>query len=169
MRKLISHSEIVDMAKNIGAKLSTKFKDSYPVVVCVLKGATPFHSELIKHMNIDMEVDYIHVSSYVGTESTGVITFKKDLDANITNRDVIIVEDIVDTGLTLTQLEKELVKRNPKSITYVTMLDKPSKRKVEFAPDYIGATIDDLFVIGFGLDLDGKYRNLTDVYVYNED
>ena len=169
MRRLITHDEIVSMAKSIGDTLSDKYRDAYPVVVGVLKGAVPFHSELIKHMDIDMEVDYMHVSSYSGTASTGVVTFNKDIDTDILDRDVIIVEDIVDTGLTLSRLDAVLKARKPRSITYVTMLDKPSKRKVDFTPDYIGRSIDDLFVIGFGLDLDGKYRNLQDVYVYDED
>jgi len=169
MRVLVTHEEIVEISKKIGAEITEKFKDKYPVVVCVLKGGAPFHSELMKHIEIDMDADYIQVSSYSGTKSTGVITFKKDMDIDIKDRDVIIVEDIVDTGLTLTRLNEELTKRNPKSITYVTLLDKPSKRKVEFIPDIIGKTIDDLFVIGYGLDLDEKYRNLKDIYVYNQD
>ncbi|MBQ8424733.1 MAG: hypoxanthine phosphoribosyltransferase [Clostridia bacterium] len=169
MKVLISNEEIVEISKKIGAKLSEKFAGKFPVVVCVLKGAAPFHAELVKHISIDMEVDYIQVSSYIGKESTGVITFKKDLEVDITGRDVIIVEDIVDTGTTLNALTTELSKRNPNSLTFVSLLDKPSRRKMEAKADYVGKTIDDLFVIGFGLDLDQKYRNLKDVYIYDED
>ena len=169
MRVLIPHEEIVEMCKDIGAKLSKKFEGKNPIVVCVLKGACPFHSELIKHMNIDMELDYIQVSSYQGTESTGKLIIKKDLDFDIAGRDVIIVEDIVDSGNTLHTLRPILEARNPNSLTFVCMLDKPSRRKVEFEADFVGRVIDDLFVIGFGLDLDEKYRNLKDVLVYNED
>lgn len=168
MRVLISNEEIVEICKKIGKELSEKFKDKFPVVVCVLKGAEPFHAELIKHIDIDMEVDFIQVSSYLGKESTGVLTFKKDLEVDIENRDVIIVEDIVDTGVTLKTLTSELQKRNPNSITFVSLLDKPSRRKVEAKADYVGRTIDDLFVIGFGLDLDQKYRNLKDVCVLDD-
>ena len=169
MRVLITHEEIVEIAKRIGGEISEKYADKCPIVVCVLKGAAPFHSELIKHITIDMEVDYIQVSSYVGTNSTGIITFKKDLEVDIKNRDVIVVEDIVDTGITLLSLTQELNKREPKSLSFVSLLDKPSRRKVSAYADYVGKTIDDLFVIGFGLDLDQKYRNLKDIYVYNQD
>lgn len=169
MRVLVSNEEIVKISEKIGKELSEKFKDKFPVVVCVLKGAAPFHAELIKHIDIDMQVDYIQVSSYSGTESTGVIKFKKDLETDISGRDVIIVEDIVDTGMTLTTLTSELYKRNPNSITFVTLLDKPSRRKVEAKADYVGKTIDNLFVIGFGLDLDEKYRNLKDICVIEEE
>ena len=168
MKVLVSNEEIVKISKKIASELTQKFKDKFPIVVCVLKGAAPFHAELIKHIDIDMEVDYIQLSSYQGTESTGVITLKKDLESDISGRDVIIVEDIVDTGRTLTKLKSELLSRNPKSLTFVTLLDKPSRRKVNFSADYIGKTIDDLFVIGFGLDLDEKYRNLKDVCVFDE-
>ena len=169
MKVLIKHDEIVEMAQRIGAQLTSRFKGKNPLVVCVLKGACPFHSELIKHMDIDLEVDYIQVSSYQGTKSTGNVHIKRDFDQNIEGREVILVEDIVDTGVTLNALKPMLEARNPNSVTVVSMLDKPSKRKVDFVPDYIGKTIDDLFVIGFGLDLDEKYRNLKDIYVYNED
>lgn len=169
MRVLVPHSEIIEAAKKIGAELSEKFKDKFPVVVCVLKGATPFHSELIKHITTDIEIDYIQVKSYQGTKSTGNIMFKKELQADITGRDVIVVEDIVDTGLTMSSIEAEFRKKNPTSFTSVTLLDKPSRRTVDIKPDYVGKTIDDLFVIGFGLDLDEKYRNLKDIYVYDED
>ena len=169
MRLLIPNEEIVEISKKIGAEISEKFNGKFPVLVCVLKGAAPFHAELMKHISIDVEVDYIQVSSYVGQHSTGNIVFKKDLESDIKGRDVIIVEDIVDTGKTLFSLTEELEKRQPNSITFVTLLDKPSRRIVDVSADYIGKTIDDLFVIGFGLDLDQKYRNLKDIYVYNED
>ena len=169
MRVFISNDEIVKISKKIGKEISERCKGKFPVVVCVLKGAAPFHSELIKHIDIDMEVDYIQVSSYEGKNSTGQIKFKKDLETDITNRDVIIVEDIVDTGLTLLALKTELQKRNPASITFVSLLDKPSRRKYDTKADYVGKTIDDLFVIGFGLDLDQKYRNLKDIYIFDED
>ena len=169
MRLLISHDEIVKMCERIGSEITTKFKDKTPIVVCVLKGASPFHSELIKHINTDIELDFVQFSSYNGTNSTGVVTLKKDMDIDVSGRDVIVVEDIIDTGLTMKTFEDILNTRNAHSITYVTMLDKPSRRKVEFEADYVGQTIDNLFVVGFGLDLDEKLRNLNDVYVYNED
>ena len=169
MKLLISHEEIVEMCKSIGNDITTDYQGKTPLVVCVLKGACPFHSELIKHIDLPIELDYIQASSYSGTSSTGVVKLKKDLDANITGRDVILVEDIVDSGLTLSKLVKFLGQRQPNSIKVVSMLDKPSGRKVEFKADYVGREIEDLFVIGFGLDLDEKYRNLDGVYIYNQD
>lgn len=168
MKILIPHDEIVEISKSLGDKLTNKFKGKEPIVVCVLKGACPFHSELIKHIDLMLEVDYIQVSSYSGTESTGKITIKKDLEHNIAGKDVIVVEDIVDTGLTLSKLKSELLSRNPRSLTFVSLLDKPSRRKTDFKPDYTGKVIDDLFVIGFGLDLDEKYRNLKDICIFDE-
>ena len=168
MRVLIPHNEIVKMCKDIGAKITKKYQGSTPIVVCVLKGACPFHSELIKHIDLDIRVDYIQAKSYSGTTSTGKINILKDLDFDIRDRDVIIVEDIVDTGQTLSYLREELLLRNPKSLSFVTMLDKPSRRKVEFTPDFTGKVIDDLFVIGFGLDYNEQYRNLNDICVYTD-
>lgn len=165
MSVLIEYCDIVKASKKIGEVITKKFKGKELVVVCVLKGAAPFHAELIKHIDLPMETDYIQVKSYEGTESTGVITLKKDLDVDITHKNVVIVEDIVDSGRTLAWLKQALLKRNPNSLTFVTLLDKPSRRKVEFKPDYIGFTIEDLFVYGFGLDLDEKCRNLKDIYV----
>ena len=135
----------------------------------MLKGATPFHSELIKHIDTDIEVDYVQFSSYSGTNSTGKVKLKKDMDIDVTNKDVIVVEDIIDTGLTMKTFDDILKTRHAHSVTYVTLLDKPSRRELEFNADYVGRTIDNLFVVGFGLDLDEKLRNLKDIYIYNED
>lgn len=167
MKVLIPHSEIVEICKNIGKKLTDKFSGKEPVVACVLKGACPFHSELIKHINLPITLDYVQVSSYVGTESTGEINIKKDFDGDICGKDIIIAEDIIDTGVTLSKLDIELKKRNPNSITYVCLLDKPSRRKVEFNADIVGKVIDNLFVIGFGLDYNEQFRNLKDICVYD--
>ena len=169
MRLLIPHNEIVDICQNLGQTITADYAGKEPLVICVLKGACPFHSELIKHIDLPIDLDYIQVSSYSGTSSTGIVTLKKDIDSNILDRDVIIVEDIVDSGLTLSKLVELLEKRQPRSIKVVSLLDKPSKRKVDFQADYIGKEIEDLFVIGFGLDLDEKYRNLDAIYVYNQD
>lgn len=170
MRVLIKHEEIVEMCQRIGLEITKDYAGKEPLIVCVLKGSLPFHAELIKHIDLPLEIDFIQASSYNGgTETSGVVTIKKDLDCNIEGRDVVLVEDIVDSGYTLSLLTKELSKRNPKTLKVVAMLDKPSNRKVEFEADYVGKTIENLFVIGFGLDLDEKYRNLQDIYVYNED
>lgn len=168
MEVYISHDEIVEMAKRIAGEINDKFNGKNPLLVCVLKGAAAFHAELVKHIDIDVELEYIQASSYEGTKSTGVVVLKKDLDTDIYGRDVILVEDIVDTGLTMSTARAELAQRHPRSLTFVTMLDKPSRRVVEFTPDYVGRTIDDLFVFGFGLDVDEKYRHLKDICVFKE-
>ena len=170
MRVLIPHDEIVEMCKRIGGEITKDYEGKEPLIVCVLKGSLPFHAELIKHIDLPLEIDFIQASSYNGgTETSGVVTIKKDLDCNIEGRDVILVEDIVDSGYTLSLLTKELSVRKPSSLKVVSLLDKPSNRKVAFEADYVGKVIENLFVIGFGLDLDEKYRNLKDIYVYNED
>lgn len=165
MKVLVSHEEIVEIAKKMGEEITKKYTGSEIVLVCVLKGACPFHSELMKHINLDVLADYIQVKSYEGRETSGNIVIKKDLDYDISGKHVVVVEDIVDSGLTLSTLKAELEKRNPASLSFATLLNKPSRRKVEFEPDFIGKTIDNLFVYGFGLDLDEKCRNLKDIYV----
>ena len=162
---LIKHEDIVSACQKVGAAITQKYKGKELTVICVLKGAEPFHAELIKHIDLPMETDFVQVKSYEGTESTGIINLKKDIDTDISGKDIVIVEDIVDSGYTLTWLKETLSQRNPNSITVVTMLDKPSRRKTPFNPDYVCFTIDDLFVYGFGLDLDEKCRNLKDIYV----
>lgn len=167
MKVLINHDEIREICKKIGKELTLKFKGGPLIVVGVLKGACPFHSELIKYIDLAVLVDYMQVSSYVGENSSGKINIKKDLENDICGKDVVIVEDIVDTGITLSSLKCELEKRNPKSLTFISMLDKPSRRKVEFKADYVGKEIDDVFVVGFGLDYNEQYRNLKDICIYN--
>jgi len=165
MKILIKHDDIVNKTKEIAQKITQLYNGKEIIVVCVLKGAAPFHSELVKHIKLKMKLDYIQVKSYSGSETTGIITLKKDLDYDISNKDVVIVEDIIDTGNTLYWLKNTLEKRKPNSLTFVTLLDKPSRRKINFKADFSGFVIDDLFVYGFGLDLDENYRNLTDIYV----
>ena len=169
MKLLIPHTEIVDICKTLGQKINQDYNGKNPVLICVLKGAAPFHSELIKHIETDIEVDYLQVSSYKGTESTGVVTFKKDIDIDIASREVLLVEDLVDSGRTLAKLHKLFLTRGAKSVEIVTLLDKACKRVVPVDVKYVGRVIDDLFVIGFGMDLDEKYRNLKDIFIYNED
>ena len=170
MRLLISHDEIVEICRKIGYQITKDYKGKEPLVICVLKGAMPFHAELIKHIDLPIKIDFIQASSYgSGMETSGIVKIKKDLDISIEGKDIILVEDILDSGYTLSLLTKELSYRNPSSIKVVSMLDKPANRKVKFEADYVGKTIDNLFVVGFGLDLDEKFRNLKDIYVYNED
>ena len=138
-------------------------------LVCVLKGGFVFMSDLIRYMSARVTMDFIATSSYgSGTKSSGEVRFQKDLETSIEDRHVIIVEDIVDTGLTLNYLQEILRKRAPKSLSTACLLSKPSRRQVEVAVEYIGFTIEDQFVVGYGLDYAEKYRNLPYIAVLGE-
>lgn len=159
---LITHEQIVTKSKELGELITKEYTGERLVLLGLLKGCIPFLAELIKHINRDIEIDFLDVSSYHGgTASTGQIIIKKDISLDITGADVLIVEDIVDTGLTLKEVMDILKRRRPKSIDTVTLLDKPEGRTVaHITPKYIGYTIPKKFVVGFGLDYNELYRNL---------
>ncbi len=158
---LISSEEIQLRVRQLGNEISNDYKDSVPILVCILKGAYPFLADLTRCLSVDHEVDFMAVSSYDGgTQSTGVVKIEKDLKSNITNRDVILVEDIIDTGLTIDNLIDLLKTRNPRSIRVAAVVDKKIARKKDVPLHYIGFEIPNEFVIGYGLDYDEKYRNL---------
>ncbi len=160
-RVLISSEEIQLRVRQLGNEISNDYKDSIPIFVCILKGAYPFLADLTRCVSVDHEVDFMAVSSYDGgTQSSGVVKIEKDLKSNINNRDVILVEDIIDTGLTIDNLMDLLKTRNPRSIRVAALLDKKIARKKDVPLHYIGFEIPDEFVIGYGLDYDEKYRNL---------
>ncbi|MBU8869376.1 MAG: hypoxanthine phosphoribosyltransferase [Gemmatimonadales bacterium] len=145
----------------MGNEISKDYKDSTPIFICILKGAYPFLADLTRCVSVEHEVDFMAVSSYDGgTQSTGVVKIEKDLKENITNRDIILVEDIIDTGLTIAHLTELLQTRNPRSIRIAALLDKKPARVNDVPLHYIGFEIPAEFVIGFGLDYDEKYRNL---------
>lgn len=132
-----------------------------PLAVCILKGSVPFFADLIRAIPLPLETEYIALSSYgAGTASSGAVHIGKDIEADVAGRDVLIVEDIVDSGRTLAFLCGHLAARRPRSVRVVTLLDKPSRRAVPFSPDYVGFTVDDVFVVGCGMDYAGRYRNL---------
>lgn len=160
-RILITQEQIDNKVKEIGKIISKEYEGKTPLLVCILKGAVLFMSDLARNMTINVEMDFMAVSSYgVSTKSSGVVRIIKDLEATIENRDVIIVEDIIDTGLTLGYIIDLLKRRNVSTIKVVTLLDKPTHRSVDFKPDYFGFTIPDEFVVGYGLDYAEMYRNL---------
>jgi hypoxanthine phosphoribosyltransferase len=147
--------------RQLGNEISRDYPNRTPIFVCILKGAYPFLADLTRCLSIEHEVDFMAVSSYNGgTQSTGVVKIEKDLKANITDRDVVIVEDIIDTGLTIAHLEELLQTRNPRSIRVAALLDKKPARKKDVELHYVGFEIPNEFVIGYGLDYDEKYRNL---------
>ncbi|NLS44565.1 MAG: hypoxanthine phosphoribosyltransferase [Firmicutes bacterium] len=167
---LLTKEEIGEKVKELGARITDDYKDCDLVVVGILKGALMFMADLIRYIKIPVLMDFAVVSSYgVSTDTSGVVRILKDLDQPIEGRHVLIVEDIVDTGLTMHYLVRNLEARKPLSIKVCTLLDKPSRRKVEFKPDYCGFSIADKFVVGYGLDYAEYYRNLPEVGVLKEE
>ncbi|KKB35274.1 hypoxanthine phosphoribosyltransferase [Bacillus thermotolerans] len=158
---LITEEEIQAKIKDLGLQLTEEYKDKFPLVVGVLKGAMPFMSDLLKRMDTYLEMDFMDVSSYGrSTTSSGEVKIVKDLDTSVEGRDVLIIEDIIDSGLTLSYLVELFRYRKAKSIKIVTLLDKPTGRKAAIAADIIGFNVPDAFVVGYGLDYAEKYRNL---------
>ena len=167
---MISHDEIVDAAKKLGAQLAKDYQDKNPILVGVLKGSVPFMAELVKHIDTHVELDFMVVSSYHGgTSSSGVINIKKDVDQDVSGRHVLFIEDIIDTGQTLKSLRDMFKDRNVASVKIATLLDKPEGRVVEIEADYTCFTIPNEFVVGYGLDYNENYRNIPYVGVLKEE
>lgn len=158
---MLSAEEIEKRVKELAAQMDKLYEGRKPVVVCILKGSVLFFTDLIRNMKTDVELDFMAVSSYgSGTKSSGELKINKDLSGDIKDRDVLIVEDIIDSGNTLYKLKKMLIARQPASVNIITLLDKPERREVPMEPDYTGFVIEDKFVIGYGLDYAEDYRNL---------
>ena len=155
LRVLLSEDEIREKVRELGGKITADYKNSNLMLVTVLKGAVVFLADLMRQIDVPAEIDFMVVSSYgSGVKSSGVVKIVKDLDVPLAGKDILIVEDILDSGLTLSYIKELLESRGPRSIRIATLLDKPSRRKVDLQADYIE------FVIGYGLDYDEKYRNL---------
>ena len=145
----------------IGAEITEKFKGESVYLICILRGSIFFTTELAKRIELPMEIDFMTVSSYgAETVSSGVINIKKDLEGSIEGKNVIVVEDIIDSGNTLSRLLQLFKSRNPKTLTLCTLLDKPARRETQVAVDYTGFEVPDKFIVGYGLDWDQRYRNL---------
>jgi hypoxanthine phosphoribosyltransferase len=164
---LINETKIEKRLDEIAKEIMKDYKDQEIVFVGVLKGATMFMMELAKKMKKNIEFEFIQVESYEGIESTGIIKLKNDLTGKIEGKNVIIIEDIVDTGRTLAHIKEYLNTFNPKSIKIATLLSKSAKRMVELDVDYIGFSVPDEFVVGFGMDYNQKYRNLPYIGIIN--
>ena len=161
LRVLLSEDEIRVKVRELGGKITADYKNSNLMLVTVLKGAVVFLADLMRQIDVPAEIDFMVVSSYgSGVKSSGVVKIVKDLDVPLAGKDILIVEDILDSGLTLSYIKELLESRGPRSIRIATLLDKPSRRKVDLQADYIGFSVPDEFVIGYGLDYDEKYRNL---------
>jgi hypoxanthine phosphoribosyltransferase len=176
LKVLISRQDIAKRVAELGAQITKDFAGQSVILVGVLKGAAIFLSDLARQVNLDATFDFIGVSSYgnrptptqelqSGWDSTGEVKLTKDVDQTMKDRNIIVVEDILDTGLTMTYLKKMLLARQPRSLKVAALLDKPSRRKLPLEGDYIGFKIPDEFVVGFGLDYAEKYRNLADICV----
>ena len=163
---LVSEQQLKDKVAQLGAQISQDYADKDLVLVSILKGAVVFMADLMRAVTIPCSIDFMVVSSYgAGTTTTGLVKIIKDLDSDLSGKDVLIVEDILDTGVTLSNLVPMLKMRNPNSVRICAILDKPSRRRADIQADYIGFQVPDEFVVGYGLDYDEKYRNLPYVGV----
>lgn len=176
LKVLIGRDEIAKRVGELGAQITKDFAGQSVILLGVLKGAAIFLSDLARHVDLDATFDFIGVSSYgnrpspaselkSGWDSTGEVRLLKDVDQPLTEKNVILVEDILDTGLTMTYLKKLIAARQPKALKVAALLDKPSRRKLPLEGDYVGFKIPDEFVVGYGLDYAEKYRNLADICV----
>jgi len=158
---LKTETEIQEKIKQLGKQISKDYEGKNPIMICILKGGIVFLSDLMRSISIKVELDFMSLSSYGNsTKSSGVVRIKKDIDADILDRDVIIVEDIVDSGLTLKYLDEYFMQHNPASVKICTLLDKPKAHKIDINIDYVGFEVGNEFVVGYGLDYAQKYRNL---------
>jgi hypoxanthine phosphoribosyltransferase len=166
---MLAEEDIRKRISELADLINEDYKEKELLLIGVLKGAVVFLSDLIRQLKVPLEIDFMAVSSYgADTTSSGVVRIQKDLEQSIKDKNVLIVEDIVDTGLTLNYLYDNLASRGPSSIKVVTLLDKPDRRQVKFNPDYCGFAIPDRFVIGYGLDFNEHYRQLPDICVLNQ-
>lgn len=176
LKVLIGRDDVARRVRELGAQITKDFQGQSVILVGVLKGAAIFLADLARNVDLDATFDFIGVSSYgnrpspsqelkSGWDSTGEVKLTKDVDQTMKDRNIILVEDILDTGLTMTYLKKLLMARQPRSLKVAALLDKPSRRKLPLEGDYVGFKIPDEFVVGYGLDYAEKYRNLADICV----
>jgi hypoxanthine phosphoribosyltransferase len=163
---LVSSHDIQEKVRELGERITGDYREDKLLLVGILRGAVVFLSDLMRHLKLPCEIDFMEVSSYgAGTQSSGVVRILKDLEEDITGRHVLLVEDIIDTGLTLSYLRRALLQREPASLEICALLTKPSRRQVDLRVRYLGFEVPDEFVIGYGIDFAGAYRNLPDIHV----
>jgi hypoxanthine phosphoribosyltransferase len=166
LKLLYSKDQIAEQVGRLGREITRDHPDSELVMVCILKGSFLFFADLVRAVQAPLVVDFMRVASYGSdTQSSGIVEVRKDLEIPIAGRDVVLVEDIIDSGHTLSTLYNLLLLRNPRSLRICTLIDKRCRREVEIEADYAGITMDDGFIIGYGLDYDERYRNLADIFV----
>ena len=166
---LVNEQQISERSKELGAKITEDYAGKQLLLVALLRGSVPFLAELIKHINLDIQYDFMDVSSYEGTESIGDIRILKDLDTSVKGLDILLVEDIVDTGRTIQTVRETLLHKGANSVRIITLLDKPSRRVVDIKADYVGFEIENEFVIGFGMDFNQRYRCLPYICVLKDE
>jgi hypoxanthine phosphoribosyltransferase len=165
-RVLVSSHDIQEKVRELGELITGDYREDKLLLVGILRGAVVFLSDLMRHLQLPCEIDFMEVSSYgASTQSSGVVRILKDLEEDITGRHVLLVEDIIDTGLTLSYLRRTLLQREPASLEICALLTKPSRRQVDLRVRYLGFEVPDEFVIGYGIDFAGAYRNLPDIHV----
>ena len=170
LKVLLSEEQLKEKCAEMGAQITRDYAGKNLLLVTVLKGAVVYMADLMRCIDLPCAIDFMVVSSYgSGTKTSGVVKIVKDLDQDLSGKDLLIVEDILDSGMTLSYLKGLLQGRNPASIRIATLLDKPSRRKVDLVADYIGFSVPDEFVIGYGLDYDEKYRNLPYIGILKEE
>ncbi len=166
----LTHDMIMKEVKRVADEINRDLKDGDPVFICVLNGAFIFAADLIREIGLnESKIAFVRYASYEGTSSTGHVRQLTGLTEDIAGKDVVIIEDIVDTGLTAVKMIDDLKKQNPRSVKFATLLHKPASSRTGFVPDYVAFNIEPKFIIGYGLDLDGKVRNLKDIYVIEEE
>ncbi len=167
---LVTEEELVDITKKLGEQITRDYAGKKLLIVGVLKGSIYFLTDLSRHIDLPCQIDFIQASSYgSSTVSSGVIKITKDIAEDLTGFDVLLVEDILDTGKTLKHIHDMLIKRNPESIAVITLLDKPSRREADIHADYVGVDVPNAFVVGYGLDYDQFYRNLPYIGILKEE
>lgn len=170
LKRLFSKQDIAKTVKSLARTIEKDFKDEEIIFVCLLKGSFMFTSDLVRNIKNPSRIDFMRVSSYGNAMKTaGTVNVLKDLEEDIEGRNVVIVEDIIDSGLTLTRIREMLERRNPKSLKICALIDKRSRREVEIEGDYVGFTIDDGFVVGYGIDFAEQYRNCPEICVVVEE
>jgi len=167
---LIPSSEIQEKVRELGERITEDYRGEKPILIGVLRGAVVVMGDLMRNIDLQCEIDFMDISSYgTGTSSSGVVRILKDLEEDITDRHVLIVEDIIDTGLTLSYLRRILLARKPASLEICTLLSKPSRRQADIDVKYLGFEVPDEFVVGYGIDYAGRYRNLRDIRALKSD
>ena len=165
LNPLISREQIAAIVRDLAARISADYGQSELVLVCVLKGGFMFLSDLVRHLRMPLQIDFVRLASYgSGTKTSGRIEITKDVEVSMEGKDVLVVEDIIDSGRTIRFLKERLALSNPRSIKVCTLLDKKARREVEMEADYIGKEVDDVFIVGYGIDFNEAYRNLPEIY-----